>query len=126
MSPSFKVGAPPGNALVLESLKASGSLFLRFSFSKSRIGVSMHLVTGARLVRLLRGFTLDQVASATGIVRSHLSSIEIDSANAGRKAQRSLAQFHHAPWPFLAKKINASEIADAIVQQSSKTKVKDQ
>jgi transcriptional regulator with XRE-family HTH domain len=77
----------------------------------------MFTLSGARLLRILRGQTLHDCAKATGIVRGHLSSIERDVSNAGRKAQKALSAFHHAPWPVLAKDFDASAIADSIVSQ---------
>jgi transcriptional regulator with XRE-family HTH domain len=82
----------------------------------------MFTCTGMRLLRILRGQTLADVAKATGIVRGHLSSVELDSANAGRKAQQALSTFHSAPWSVLAKEFNASVIADGIVLQLTSKK----
>lgn len=82
----------------------------------------MYTCSGMRLLRILRGQTLQDCAKATGLVRGHLSSIERDVSNAGRKAQRALSEFHRAPWAVLAKAIDASAIADSIVSQLTKKK----
>jgi len=82
-----------------------------------------HRLTGARLLRLLRGFTLEEVANECNLVRGHLSSIERNVDHAGRKAQDSLSRFYQAPWrAILAREFDTSAIADAIISQATKTK----
>lgn len=82
-----------------------------------------HQLSGARLLRILRGLTLEEVAKECGLVIGHLSSIERNVDHAGRKAQLSLSRFYKAPWRgVLAREIDASAIADSIISQATKTK----
>jgi transcriptional regulator with XRE-family HTH domain len=79
----------------------------------------MHEISGLRLIRLLRGLTLQDVATAVDVQRSHVSEVE-RTLDAGKKLQKRLVGFHKAPWSLLSKTIDASKIADSLIAQSTK------
>jgi transcriptional regulator with XRE-family HTH domain len=81
----------------------------------------MHEISGLRLIRLLRGQTLQDVANGVDCQRSHVSEVE-RTLDAGKKLQKRLSAFHKAPWPLLSKKIDAAKIADALIDQSTPKK----
>jgi transcriptional regulator with XRE-family HTH domain len=82
----------------------------------------MFQVTGLRLLRQLRGVTLAEVSKSVDCVRGHLSQVERDPTDAGRRLQRKLVTYYDAPWSLLSKRIDASKIADAIVSQATAKK----
>jgi hypothetical protein len=81
----------------------------------------MHEVSGLRLLRVLRGKTLQDVANGVDCQRSHISEVE-RTTDCGRKLKKRLVEFHGAPWSLLSKRIDASKIADAIVSQATTKK----
>lgn len=81
----------------------------------------MHEISGLRLIRLLRGQTLSDVARGCDVQRSHISEVERTS-DCSKKLQKRLSTFHRAPWALLSKMIDASKIADSLIAQSTPKK----
>lgn len=78
--------------------------------------------TALRLLRRLRSLSLETVASATGIHKSTLSSLERGVAHPSRKLKVRLARFFGVEYDALVKPVNAPAIADAIVKKLSTAK----
>ncbi len=84
----------------------------------------MHEVSGLRLLRVLRGQTLQDVAKAVDVQRSHISEVERDPSSAGRKLRQKLVEFHGCPWNLACATIDSSQVADAIVTKAKKGRAK--
>jgi hypothetical protein len=92
--------------------------FLPRAYLTFDTGKFMHEVTGLRLLRILRGQTLANVAKSLKCQRGHLSEVEHDPTAAGRILKQKLEAYHQAPWSLLGRTVDASKIADAIVRTS--------
>jgi hypothetical protein len=74
-----------------------------------------------RVLRRMRGETLEQIGAALGFRKSALSSAErLPNAAASLRMKRALALHYGAPWELLAASVDGEILADSIIQTLTK------
>lgn len=79
------------------------------------------MISLMRVIRELNQVSIDELAAAIGSRKGTVSVAE-RFAVAGPKLRLKLAKHYQLPWETLARQVDASRIADAIVKQLTATK----